>query len=284
MGSPSTTASTGSAGAPRSWKGDLLAACWAGGDRAVASHRSAAALWDLPGSATRSLEIITVLGGGAHSTTVSSCTRRCALSDRDMHGRRRDPVTRRSSGRSSISPRVCSRVHRRPRDRQRAAARAHDRRRARAMLRRVGRRGRRGAQRLPRNCSPIATRADLPTESEREQMLLRVLSSSTASRARASVLDLRRRRATSSPVPILCTAISRSPSSTTAIQHHVGKRRATSATAHGGTPSPRSAGSPWSRDRRGSALRQRSRVSRSSVEIAPSRPANRRQHTRDIAR
>jgi hypothetical protein len=32
-----------------SWRGDLLAACWAGGFRAVASHRSAAALWDLPG-------------------------------------------------------------------------------------------------------------------------------------------------------------------------------------------------------------------------------------------
>jgi predicted transcriptional regulator of viral defense system len=37
------------AGAPPSWKGDLLAACWAGGFRAVASHRSAAALWDLAG-------------------------------------------------------------------------------------------------------------------------------------------------------------------------------------------------------------------------------------------
>jgi hypothetical protein len=37
------------AGVPRSWKGDLLAACWAGGFRALASHRSAAALWDLTG-------------------------------------------------------------------------------------------------------------------------------------------------------------------------------------------------------------------------------------------
>jgi hypothetical protein len=37
------------AGVPPSWKGDLLAACWAGGFRAVASHRSAAALWDLTG-------------------------------------------------------------------------------------------------------------------------------------------------------------------------------------------------------------------------------------------
>ena len=37
------------AGVPSSWKGALLAACWAGGFRAVASHRSAAALWGLAG-------------------------------------------------------------------------------------------------------------------------------------------------------------------------------------------------------------------------------------------
>jgi predicted transcriptional regulator of viral defense system len=37
------------AGVPPSWQGDLLAACWAGGFRAVASHRSAAALWDFAG-------------------------------------------------------------------------------------------------------------------------------------------------------------------------------------------------------------------------------------------
>src|SRR5262245_2506911 len=37
------------AGAPTSWKGDLLAACWAGGTRALASHRSAMAVRDLPG-------------------------------------------------------------------------------------------------------------------------------------------------------------------------------------------------------------------------------------------
>jgi hypothetical protein len=46
------------AGAPPSWKGDLLAACWAGGFRAVASHRSAAALWDLAGG-RRSIQEIT---------------------------------------------------------------------------------------------------------------------------------------------------------------------------------------------------------------------------------
>lgn len=46
------------AGATRSWRGDLLAACWAGGFRAVSSHRSAAALWKLAGG-RRSLQEIT---------------------------------------------------------------------------------------------------------------------------------------------------------------------------------------------------------------------------------
>ena len=37
------------AGAPVTWRGDLLAAVWSAGDDAVASHRSAAALWQLDG-------------------------------------------------------------------------------------------------------------------------------------------------------------------------------------------------------------------------------------------
>jgi hypothetical protein len=37
------------AGAPSSWRGALIVACWAGGTRAVASHRSAAALRRWPG-------------------------------------------------------------------------------------------------------------------------------------------------------------------------------------------------------------------------------------------
>lgn len=45
------------AGAPRCWKGDLLAACWAGGFRAAASHRSAAALWGLAGGRHEIAEI-----------------------------------------------------------------------------------------------------------------------------------------------------------------------------------------------------------------------------------
>lgn len=45
------------AGAPSTWEGDLLAACWAGGFRAVASHRSAAALHGLAGGRRSFVEI-----------------------------------------------------------------------------------------------------------------------------------------------------------------------------------------------------------------------------------
>src|SRR5262245_3281039 len=44
-------------GAPASWKGDLLAAGWAGGTRAVGSHRSAAAVHDLTGGDTSIQEV-----------------------------------------------------------------------------------------------------------------------------------------------------------------------------------------------------------------------------------
>jgi hypothetical protein len=44
-------------GAPITWKGTLLAACWAGGEYAVASHRSSCALFDVPGSRTDIVEI-----------------------------------------------------------------------------------------------------------------------------------------------------------------------------------------------------------------------------------
>ena len=46
------------AGAPLIWKGRLLAACWAGGFRAVASHRSAAALYGLAGGRQEVAEIM----------------------------------------------------------------------------------------------------------------------------------------------------------------------------------------------------------------------------------
>ena len=45
------------AGAPVSWRGRLLAACWAPTGLAAASHRSAAALWALPGGCIDTVEI-----------------------------------------------------------------------------------------------------------------------------------------------------------------------------------------------------------------------------------
>lgn len=45
------------AGAPLSWEGRVLAACWAGGFRAFASHRTAAALHGLPGGVRDLVEI-----------------------------------------------------------------------------------------------------------------------------------------------------------------------------------------------------------------------------------
>lgn len=45
------------AGTPVTWRGQVLAACWAGGVRAVASHRSAAELWELPGRDGRAIEL-----------------------------------------------------------------------------------------------------------------------------------------------------------------------------------------------------------------------------------
>ena len=44
-------------GTPLTWRGQVLAACWAGGMRAVASHRTAAELWRLPGRSTTVVEI-----------------------------------------------------------------------------------------------------------------------------------------------------------------------------------------------------------------------------------
>jgi hypothetical protein len=46
------------AGVPPSWKGDLLASVWAGGIRAVGSHRSAASVWDVPGGNRRIQEVM----------------------------------------------------------------------------------------------------------------------------------------------------------------------------------------------------------------------------------
>jgi hypothetical protein len=45
-------------GAPSTWKGDVLAACWAAPSTALASHRAAASLWGLPSGRTTVVEIM----------------------------------------------------------------------------------------------------------------------------------------------------------------------------------------------------------------------------------
>src|SRR6478735_4202698 len=46
------------AGAPHTWRGDQLAAVLAAGTRAAASHRGAAAVWDVPGGCTAKPELL----------------------------------------------------------------------------------------------------------------------------------------------------------------------------------------------------------------------------------
>jgi very-short-patch-repair endonuclease len=57
-------------GAPATWEGDLLAACWAGGFRAVASHRSAAELHQMPGRKREFVEIVCPRWRRSHADTV----------------------------------------------------------------------------------------------------------------------------------------------------------------------------------------------------------------------
>jgi hypothetical protein len=45
------------AGTPLTWRGGVIAACWAGGTRAAASHRTAAELWGLPGRSVQFVEV-----------------------------------------------------------------------------------------------------------------------------------------------------------------------------------------------------------------------------------
>ena len=45
-------------GAPTTWFGDVLAACWAAGSAALASHSSAAQLWSLPSGRTDPIHIL----------------------------------------------------------------------------------------------------------------------------------------------------------------------------------------------------------------------------------
>jgi hypothetical protein len=159
-------------GAPRSWKGDLLAACWAGGTRAVASHRSAAALWELPGTRRQIPEITCPRWRRAqHDGLVVHESR--ALSERDVTVVDRIPVTTVERtifdlaavcGRFTIDLAIDSALRQNLTTVDQLGE----------MLRRVGRRGLKGT-RLVRGLLADRDASYTPTESERELMLLRVL-------------------------------------------------------------------------------------------------------------
>jgi very-short-patch-repair endonuclease len=160
------------AGAPPSWKGDLLAAVWAGGKRAVVSHRSAAALWGLPGKRTEIMEITCPRWRRAqHEGLVVHESR--ALSDRDIGQADDTRVTTVERTIFDLAA-VCSRftvdmaIDSALRQELTTVDELY------SMFRRVGRRGLKGT-RLLRDLLADRDVDYTPTESEREQILLRVL-------------------------------------------------------------------------------------------------------------
>ena len=160
------------AGAPASWKGDLLGAVWAGGKRAVASHRSAAALWDLPGKRLEMMEITCPRWRRAqHDGLVVHESR--ALSDRDIAEVDKIPLTtveRTIFDLAAVSSRFT--VDLALDSALRSELTSLDD--LCGMLRRVGRRGLKGT-RVLRDLLADRDASYTPTESEREQMLLRVI-------------------------------------------------------------------------------------------------------------
>jgi very-short-patch-repair endonuclease len=144
------------AGVPPSFRGDLLAACWAGGTRAVASHRSAAALHQLPGRSSSLIEITCPHWRRAqHDGLVVHESR--ALSDRDFTTVDAIPVT--TVERTIFD--LCSVRGRTTVDLAAAS-------------RRLGRRGLKGTRML-RGLLAERDPQYKPTESEQEQLLLYVL-------------------------------------------------------------------------------------------------------------
>ena len=71
-------------GSPQSWEEDLVALCLWGGPDAVASHRSAAALWELPGFPKGPLEITSLKKNQTgHDELSSTAMRRIPGSSRN---------------------------------------------------------------------------------------------------------------------------------------------------------------------------------------------------------
>lgn len=159
-------------GVPPTWEGDVLAACWAGGFRAVASRRSAAALHGLPGGSRDLVEITCPRWRRArHDRLVVHETK--VLDPFDMTLVGVIPVTTVTRTLLDLGA-VCS-----PRLVELAVESALRRRlttmpQLRATLARLGRSGRNGAGTL-RSLVDARDIGSRPTESEMETLLLQAL-------------------------------------------------------------------------------------------------------------
>ncbi len=81
------------AGAPATWHQDLLAACMATSSTAVASHRAAAKLWELPGFGDETEPEVTVTRHRWHRLAGVHCHETLALPRSDVTRRDTIPVT-----------------------------------------------------------------------------------------------------------------------------------------------------------------------------------------------
>ena len=159
-------------GNPLTWRGQLLAACWAGGTRAVASHRSAAELRLLPGRSDRTVEITCPRWRRAqHDGLVVHES--LSLDDEDVEIVDRIPVTTLSRtlfdlagvvGRDTLDLAVATALRRGATTHAELAA----------TLARLGRRGRGGTTKF-REVLALHTRDRARTESEAEHLVLRLI-------------------------------------------------------------------------------------------------------------
>jgi predicted transcriptional regulator of viral defense system len=160
------------AGAPTSWTSELLAAVWAGGARAVASHRSAAALWEVPGGRRDRVEITCPRWRRAQEPGLIVHESR-VLQPADVAERQGIPVTTIErtifdlaavAGFTTVDLAIDNALRRQLTDLQRLGE----------TLRRLARRGRAGTQRFRQALAERSPETAL-SESERERLLFRML-------------------------------------------------------------------------------------------------------------
>jgi very-short-patch-repair endonuclease len=159
-------------GNPLTWRGQVLAACWAGGTRAVASHRSGAELRLLPGRSDRIVEITCPRWRRAqHDGLVVHES--LVIDDEDTEIVERIPVTTVPRtlfdlagvvGKDTLDLAVATAL------RQRSTTHAQ----LAATLDRLGRRGRRGTTKF-RQVLELHARDRAQTESEAEHLVLRLI-------------------------------------------------------------------------------------------------------------